>query len=255
MQKKKLIYLLLACSMFLQASLAAQAKTNYKLPSLEEIQTINKDLKVDALIEKLPVTAHSDDPLLKLVNKNNPNADKKEPELAWDSYGNIYHQDLVKPLEDLMEAAAKDGFYYRVVSGYRSVEEQENNRNLSIQNYLAEGLSQADAESVTNQYFAPADASEHTTGLAIDLLGTEWLDNGGELEASYSETDSAKWLANNAHRFGFILRYQQNKESITGYNFEPWHFRYVGKVHAGFIYENGLTLEEYLALLAKKESN
>ena len=246
MQKKKLIYLLLACSMFLQASLAVQAKTSYKLPSLEEIQTINKDLKVDALIEKLPVTAHSDDSLLKLVNKNNPNADKKEPELAWDSYGNIYHQDLVKPLEDLMEAAAKDGFYYRVVSGYRSVEEQENNRNLSIQNYLAEGLSQADAESVTNQYFAPADASEHTTGLAIDLLGTE---------ASYSQTDSAKWLANNAHRFGFILRYQQNKESITGYNFEPWHFRYVGKVHAGFIYENELTLEEYLALLAKKESN
>ena len=81
------------------------------------------------------------------------------------------------------------------------------------------------------------------------------MDNGGELEASYSETDSAKWLANNAHRFGFILRYQQNKESITGYNFEPWHFRYVGKVHAGFIYENGLTLEEYLALLAKKEYN
>ena len=154
-----------------------------------------------------------------------------------------------------MEAAAKDGFYYRVVSGYRSVEEQENNRNLSIQNYLAQGLSQADAESVTNQYFAPADASEHTTGLAIDLLGTEWLDNGGELEASYSETDSAKWLANNAHRFGFILRYQQKKESITGYNFEPWHFRYVGTVHAGFIYENSLTLEEYLALLAKKESN
>ena len=62
-------------------------------------------------------------------------------------------------------------------------------------------------------------------------------------------------MANNAHRFGFILRYQQNKESITGYNFEPWHFRYVGKVHAGFIYENELTLEEYLALLAKKESN
>src|SRR5699024_6154283 len=80
-----------------------------------------------------------------------------------------------------------------------------------------------------------AEASEHSTGLAFDWLGTEWTGIGGSLDEAYADQPSAQWLSENAQDYGFILRYPQGKEQVTGYSFEPWHYRYVGVEAAQYI--------------------
>lgn len=93
------------------------------------------------------------------------------------------------------------------------------------------------------KYLAKPGESEHQTGLCVDIAAYqngEYVDDPNKLNKEYD------WLEKNAHRFGFILRYPKNKECITGYPYEPWHFRYVGVEHAKVIKENNLTLEEYL---------
>lgn len=94
----------------------------------------------------------------------------------------------------------------------------------------------------TNRYSAAPGRSEHQTGLAIDI---SCASEGFGLETTFADTPEGIWIAGNAHRFGFILRYPKDKEDITGYNYEPWHIRYVGCELAAHLYETGLTLDEY----------
>ena len=91
-------------------------------------------------------------------------------------------------------------------------------------------------------YSAAPGTSEHQTGLCIDFLTSTMR----ALDNSFEKTDAFEWLSHNAHRFGFILRYDQDKVDVTGYSYESWHFRYVGRYHAQKIYTSGLTFEEYL---------
>lgn len=115
-------------------------------------------------------------------------------------------------------------------SGYRSYEYQRGLYNHYVANY---GQKEADTFSARPGY------SEHQTGLAFDLLH-----QNGQLVTGAAESE---WIAQNAHRYGFIVRYQEGKEKITGYQAEPWHIRYVGS-EAANIYQSGLTLEEYLGV-------
>lgn len=94
----------------------------------------------------------------------------------------------------------------------------------------------------TNRYSAAPGRGEHQTGLAIDI---SCASEGFALETTFADTPEGIWVAENAHRFGFILRYPKEKEDITGYNYEPWHIRYVGTELAAYLYETGLTLDEY----------
>ncbi len=88
----------------------------------------------------------------------------------------------------------------------------------------------------------PGCMSEHTTGLALDILS----ENHETANDAYGETPEGRWLVENAHRYGFILRYPEGKEHITGVIYEPWHYRYVGVEAATEIWERGICLEEYL---------
>ena len=90
--------------------------------------------------------------------------------------------------------------------------------------------------------------SEHQTGLAMDISS---LSANRDLTEEFGETIEGKWLKENAHLFGFILRYPKGKESITGYQYEPWHFRYVGEKVAPIIFSKNLTLEEYFKKVEK----
>ena len=96
-----------------------------------------------------------------------------------------------------------------------------------------------DGEEVANTYAAKPGHSEHQTGLAFDI---------GSVDRSFANTSEAKWIEENAHLYGFIVRYPDNKTDITGYIYEPWHVRYLGKETAKKVWESGLTLEEYLGL-------
>ena len=165
---------------------------------------------------------------------------------------------------DEMRLAGID--YVRVVSGYRSYEYQEElyegyklqeMKRISeeayaffgveyIQNkYLSHGLyalDAEDAETVANYYSARPGTSEHQTGLCIDFM-TLYM---SALDNSFENYDAFHWLSENAYRFGFILRYPQGKSDVTGYIYEPWHYRYVGREAAAEMHFGNLTLEEYL---------
>jgi len=141
--------------------------------------------------------------------------------------------EAAKALEQLFEAAQAEGMELFGVSGYRSYNTQK-------QIYAANFRQMGEA---ANLYSAKAGQSEHQTGLAMDVSCREV---GFQLEEEFGNTKEGKWLAKNCARFGFIIRYQKGKEHITGYAYEPWHIRYVGKKAAQEIMSKGLTLEEYL---------
>jgi D-alanyl-D-alanine carboxypeptidase len=130
---------------------------------------------------------------------------------------------------EMWNAAKKEGLTMLVVSAYRTENYQ---RNLYNNKVRTSGKVYAD------NYSARAGHSEHQTGLAIDI---------GSTRTSFEYTDEFKWLQNHAHEYGFILRYPKGKEWITGYAYEPWHYRYVGVDAAKVIYEEGATYEEYYA--------
>lgn len=145
----------------------------------------------------------------------------------------LLRSEAAKALERLFAAAYRDGYKLSGVSGYRSYSRQY---QIFTNNILTKGKAH------TLKYSAVPGTSEHQTGLAIDV-SCESL--GYDLSTSFSDTPEGKWLADNAYRFGYIIRYPKGKGSITGYAYEPWHIRYVGKGLAKYLYENDLTLEEY----------
>jgi len=136
-------------------------------------------------------------------------------------------------LVSLFEAAKKDGLELAGVSGYRSY---------AIQKMLYEKYVARDGEEAANKYSAKPGHSEHSTGLAMDVAGIS-----GKCAANncFAGTPEAQWLAEHAHDYGFIIRYPLGKEDITGYQYEPWHLRYVGTELAAILYENDWTMEEF----------
>lgn len=160
---------------------------------------------------------------------------------------------IVEPYDQLIKAASKAGYNLMLVSAYRSVAYQEQIYNQSIADIMVQqGVDEAEATKQTKEYFTVPGHSEHHTGLAIDVVDDAWYNQGGDvLTAAYGKQDSAKWLAQHAREYGFILRYPEGAEKTTKINYEPWHFRYVGKDSAKYIEEHHLTLEAYLELLKK----
>lgn len=142
-------------------------------------------------------------------------------------------KEAAEALERMFEAAESEGIYLFASSGYRSYSRQET--------IFQTKVNQVGEEKALEVVAYPGQ-SEHQTGLAMDITSQS---NNFQLTESFAETPEGKWLAENAHRFGFILRYPKGKEAITGYSYEPWHFRYVGEMYAKIIYENDWTLEEF----------
>ena len=224
-------------------------------PNVEtEIQKINEPLhdnqnntelaneKIDEPNDKVII---EDDPYLILVNKtngldpsyspndlvlinvlnfhNNPNAD-------------IYLRAIpAQKVEQMFQAAMDEqGLLLLARSGYRSYVDQQRIH----ENYIAShGQEQAET------FSAHPGHSEHQTGLALDITANSV---GGRLEENFNQTAEGDWIAQNAHRFGFIISYPEGREEDTGYIYEPWHVRYVGVEAATIIFENNWILEEYL---------
>ncbi|HSL93335.1 MAG TPA: M15 family metallopeptidase [Bacillota bacterium] len=143
-------------------------------------------------------------------------------------------EEAARALEDLFDSAATAGLELYATSGYRSYETQA---AIFAANVAKVGEEEA------NKTSAVPGQSEHQTGLAMDV--TSAVVNYRLVE-SFGETEEGMWLAQNAHHFGFIIRYPKGKEDITGYSYEPWHVRYVGTEAAKLIFPRALTLEEYI---------
>lgn len=133
----------------------------------------------------------------------------------------------------MKSAAAAEGLNLYIISGYRSY---------SYQRQLYSGYVSANGAAAADTFSARAGHSEHQTGLAIDVCRASGIFEG---------TPEAKWLAQHCHEYGFILRYPQGKQHITGYKYEPWHIRYVGTDLSYKIHDSGLTVEEYYGISSK----
>lgn len=142
-------------------------------------------------------------------------------------------------LEEMFQAALHDGIEMMAISGYRSYDRQ-------AEIFFNKAKNVGDEEA--NQLVAYPGQSEHQTGLAIDVSSPDF---GFKLEEEFGETTAGIWLQQNAYQFGFIIRYPKGKENLTGYEYEPWHLRYVGKEAALQIQQNQITLEEYMGIVEK----
>lgn len=145
----------------------------------------------------------------------------------------MMRSEAAKALENLFDGAEKDGIYLAGVSAYRSHKTQTALFNRYVER---------DGEEKAKTYSAVPGHSEHETGLAIDVSGS---DGKCAAEDCFGDTKEADWLAKHAPEYGFIIRYPEGKDSITGYKYEPWHIRYVGADIASEIADRGITLEEY----------
>ncbi|MCL6587100.1 MAG: D-alanyl-D-alanine carboxypeptidase family protein [Anoxybacillus sp.] len=147
--------------------------------------------------------------------------------------------EAARALEQLFAAAQKEGISLIAVSGYRSYDRQKE--------LFDEEVKKNGKEKAIHAVAYPGQ-SEHQTGLAIDISSQSIKAN---LTAAFGETNEGKWVAAHAHEYGFIIRYPKGKEAITGYQYEPWHIRYVGQKAAKVIYEKNITLEEYFQIVKK----
>jgi D-alanyl-D-alanine carboxypeptidase len=178
-----------------------------------------------------------------MVNKQYRLPDKYKPaDLVYPDVPFIFSEKIEKrmlrreaatALEEMFAGAKKDGIYLAGVSGYRS----EATQRRLFNNYVAR-----DGEEKARTYSALPGHSEHQTGLAIDLSGS---DGKCAAESCFAGTKEAEWLADHAAEYGYIIRFLEGKQAITGYIYEPWHVRYVGKEIAASVSERGITLEEY----------
>ena len=175
-----------------------------------------------------------------LVNREKTISSRYVPELRQARVNGIVRemQDVAATaLEALFAGAEKDGFRLMTVSGYRSYQTQAD--------IYARKLEVTGSVSGADRYVARPGASEHQLGLAMDV---KKRGSSAGLVESFGETPEGKWLAENCWKYGFIIRYPKGWEQVTGYAYEPWHVRYVGKETAKEIYEMGVPLEIYTQL-------
>ncbi|WP_244444815.1 M15 family metallopeptidase [Paenibacillus camerounensis] len=193
--------------------------------------------------EGAELTAAEPDSVTVMVNKQYKLPDGYKPaDLVYPEVPFLFSEKIEKrmmrktaasALEKMFAGAKSDGIHLAGVSAYRS----EKTQTTLFNNYV-----KRDGEDKARTYSAVPGHSEHQTGLAIDISGS---DGKCAAESCFGGTKEAEWLAAHAAEYGFIIRYPEGKQAITGYKYEPWHVRYVGQEIAGDIAERGITLEEY----------
>lgn len=174
-----------------------------------------------------------------LVNSENPLPQEFEISLAETENGHKVDERIKEPLEEMLADARNEGIIPKITSSYRTREEQQQLLDEKTEEYISQGMNQQEALEKAKEWVALPDTSEHQTGLAVDISTADWED-----QDAYTVW---AWLEKNCWKYGFILRYTEEHQSITGIIPEPWHFRYVGAEAAKEITERGICLEEYLA--------
>lgn len=209
---------------------------------LSEKKPSDKSDFVDPLAaERIVVDPTEGNPYLVVVNAKRAADETYKPVLTEIFDTGYYMEEGVTPYyEEMYTAAKKDGITLTPYSAYRSYERQKNNYiNLTKQYKSQYKLSEEDAARKAATVILPPGTSEHNLGLAMDICNTR---------DDFANTKEFKWLTENAHKYGFILRYTAEKQDITGIVPEPWHWRFVGVEYAEAIKDSGLCLEEYLGI-------
>ncbi len=187
------------------------------------------------------ITFSADDWRLVLINKQHPIPEGYTFTLTTITGSMQCDERILTDLLMMLQAAKEDNVSLIICSPYRDLSKQEYLFERKIKAYMNRGLTYMDAYKMTSQAVTVPGASEHQIGLSLDIYTASYL----VLDDGFGETIAGKWLVEHGWEYGFILRYPQEKEYITGIGYEPWHFRYVGKDAAKIMKEEDLTLEEF----------
>lgn len=215
------------------ARYAAWAELHPELDLETVVFQVNLDL--DRAFYDTPQGISDPASLSVLVNKHNVLPEDYVPEL--EVLGADYGSGSLRPeaaqaFRAMADAAREEGVVLRSVSAYRSYSHQASTYHRYLRQY---------SQKTVDTFSARPGHSEHQTGLALDI-------NAASKRAHFENTPAFAWLVEHCAEYGFVLRYDQGKEAVTGYRFEPWHYRYVGTEAAQACMEQGLSYEEYLAL-------
>lgn len=280
MKKQKIWFLLLAILLFLQGCHFPSTNDQQEQTGVNTNYYTDVTHTYTSKVDEAILATSRDALYLLLANKEYSLTSAYEPSALtelpneivaeWHRAAGLYLEErtaaaLLFMLAEMKAAGVTD---IQVTSAYRSYERQrqlfqqyvnEEQRGISEEayeyfgteyiktNYLDRGiqrLTKDDAEKVVLSYSAYPGTSEHQTGLCVDFITSTM---NGKLNEKFATTEAFAWLKDNAYRFGFILRYPDGKESITGYSYEPWHYRFVGREAATDIHFGNLTLEQYLS--------
>lgn len=189
-------------------------------------QPLYSNIKESPYLDTIYVIANK---YIKLPKDYKPN-NLKEISLTYSIGGMYLVENAKEAFEELAKTAKEEGYTIRAMSTYRSYTKQEN---------LYNGYVQQNGVEATDKDTARPGHSEHQTGLSVDV------DNSKISYNKFETTNEFTWMQNNAYKYGFILRYPKGKEFITGYVYESWHYRYVGKEIANYIHEHNITFDEY----------
>lgn len=188
-----------------------------------------------------PVKFDEDKWYLTFVNKNYVLPEDYKPQLSEELFGTYCQLDVrcAPYYIEMYNAALKEGCYLTPFSGYRRISTQKRNFENEMKIYLNKGYTFDEAYDKAATNILPPATSEHNLGLAMDIVS---------INHNFDQSKEFKWLMEHAAEYGFILRYPKDKTDITMVQYEPWHWRYVGKEAATEIMSKGITLEEYLGL-------
>lgn len=220
--------------------------------TLDDVMETNSSLSGEKLTESTEVTGEMDihsfdrsDWKLILINKQHAIPEDYEVPLGTIKGSMKCDERIIPELTEMMQAAKGEGVNLVICSPYRDYDRQIMLFDRKIKAYMKSGMSYLEAYRITSQAVTVPGASEHQIGLALDIISDKY----SSLNEGFGDTEAGKWLAAHSYEYGFIMRYPLEKEDITGIEYEPWHFRYVGKAAAQYIYNHELTLEEFVALL------
>lgn len=149
---------------------------------------------------------------------------------------------------EMLNDAAAQGVGLYVTSSYRSIQRQAENMESYINTLIGQGYSAEDAKVQAEKEIALPGHSEHNAGLAMDIVSDDYWSNHSDLDESFELEPQFNWLIENSWKYGFILSYPKGKEDITGFIYEPWHYRFVGHKHAEKIHEVYVTTGEFLTV-------
>lgn len=201
----------------------------------------NSSTKENEISKTENIQFSKDDWRLILINKQHSIPEDYTFTLGTISGGMQCDERVIDDLRNMLQAAKEEEVSLVICSPYRDMDRQVMLFNRKINRYMNKGMSYMEAYQLSSQAVTVPGASEHQIGLALDIVTGTYT----TLDEGFGETKAGKWLAENSYKYGFILRYPLGKEYITGIEYEPWHFRYVGVEAATIIMGEGITLEEF----------
>ncbi len=239
-----------------RASVGSQVLAAETAASQEENESAEAaaDEEEEALTAACREIYEGNEELLILVNKEHAIPEDYEVSLQMLNNGRVEVAEvLYDDLTELLTTAAEEGGYtYYIMSGYRDADYQQSLIDADVLSRMKlYGMTEEEALEETLRYVMPAGCSEHETGLALDIVAA----GNSALDESQASEPGILWPHENSWRYGFILRYPEDKEESTQIDYEPWHFRYVGREAAQFLYEQDLTLEEFCELAGIFDEN